>query len=57
MSRFRKLSQTIWHCQYHIVFVPKYRFRVLTGAIAREVEKCVRTYSAQQKCDLIELNV
>ena len=57
MSRFRKLSQTIWHCQYHIVFVPKYRFRVLTGAIAREVEKCVRTYSAQQKCDIIELNV
>ena len=57
MSRFRKLSQTIWHCQYHIVFVPKYRFRVLTGAIAQEVEKCVRTYSAQQKCDIIELNV
>ena len=28
MSRFGKLSQTIWHCQYHIVWVPKYRFRV-----------------------------
>ena len=20
MSRFRKLSQTLWHCQYHIVW-------------------------------------
>ncbi len=26
MSRFMKLSQTLWHCQYHIVWVPKYRF-------------------------------
>lgn len=33
MSRFRKLSQTIWHCQYHLVWVPKYRFRILTGEI------------------------
>jgi putative transposase len=34
MSRFRKLSQTVWHCQFHIVWVPKYRFRILTGKIA-----------------------
>jgi REP element-mobilizing transposase RayT len=24
MSRFQKLSHVIWHCQYHIVWVPKY---------------------------------
>lgn len=23
MSRFRKLSHTIWHCHYHIVWVPE----------------------------------
>ena len=57
MSRFKKLSQTIWHCQYHIVWVPKYRFRVLKGDIAREVEKCIRTFSAQKACDIVELNV
>ena len=33
MSRFRKLSHSIWHCQYHIVWVPKYRFRVLEGKV------------------------
>ena len=33
MSRFRKLSHTLWHCQYHIVWVPKYRYRVLDGPI------------------------
>ena len=57
MSRFRKLSQTIWHCQYHIVWVPKYRHRILSGEVAREVENLIRAYSHQQKCEIVELNV
>ena len=57
MSRFRKLSQTIWHCQYHIVWVPKYRFRVLVNKVAQEVEKCIRAFSEQMNCEIIEMNV
>ena len=57
MSRFRKLSQTIWHCQYHIVWVPKYRYRIMTGKIAEEVRNCVRIFSEQQGCEIVELNV
>ena len=57
MSRFRKLSHTLWHCQYHIVWVPKYRFRVLTGKVATEVERCIRAFSEQKKCEVVELNV
>jgi len=57
MSRFRKLSQTIWCCQYHIVFVPKYRFRILTGEVAQEVERCIRAFTEQQKAEVVELNV
>ena len=57
MSRFKKLSHTIWYCQYHIVWVPKYRFRVLTGKVGREVEKCIRVFSEQQGCGIGELNV
>ena len=57
MSRFRKLSQTLWHCQYHIVWCPKYRFGVLEGEIKKEVEECVRAFSEVQKCELLELNV
>lgn len=29
MSRFKKLSHTFWHCQYHIVWTPKYHLRIL----------------------------
>ena len=57
MSRFMKLSQTLWHCQYHIVWAPKYRFRVLVGAIATEVSNCIRAFSEQQHTEIVELNV
>jgi putative transposase len=57
MSRFLKLSQTIWHCQYHIVWVPKYRYRVLIGDVAREVQNCIRAFSEQKGCKIIEMNV
>ena len=57
MSRFRKLAQTIWFCQYHIVWVPKYRFRILTGKVAEEVETCIRAFSEQQSCEVVEINV
>jgi len=57
MSRFRKLSQTIWHCQYHMVWVPKYPYRILTGKVAVEVSNCIRAFSEQKDCEILELNV
>ena len=57
MSRFQKLSQTIWHCQYHIVWVPKYRFRIMNGEVGREVANCIRAFSEQKSCEIVELNV
>ena len=57
MSRFRKLTHAIWHCQYHIVWVPKYRFRVLTGPIAQEVYECIQVFCGQLGSEVIELNV
>jgi len=57
MSRFRKLTHAIWHCQYHIVWVPKYRYRILTGSLAYEVEQCVRSFSSQKSSEVLELSV
>jgi len=55
MSRFRKLSQTI--CQYHIMWTPKYRYRILTDQLGFDVDSCIRAFSEQLKCEIIELNV
>ncbi len=57
MSRFSKLSHVLCHCQYHIVWVPKYRYRVLTGEVGFEVMKTVRVFSERLGCEIVELNV
>ena len=56
MSRFRKQSQTIWFCEYHMVWCPKYRFRVIQGKVKEEVEGVVREQSRQLQCEVVELN-
>ena len=33
MSSFKKLSHTLWECKYHIVFCPKYRYKIFDGQI------------------------
>jgi putative transposase len=30
-SQYKRLSHSIWLCKYHIVFCPKYRYKILEG--------------------------
>ena len=57
MSRFNKLAHSIWYCHYHIVWTPKYRFRILTGKTKEEIENCIRVYAEQLKIKIVEMSV
>ena len=57
MSQFKKLSHTIWRCQYHIVWTPKYRYKILIGELAVDVEDCIRAFVERLGGELVELNV
>ncbi len=57
MSRFSKLSHVLWHCQYHIVWVPKYRYRILKDKVGFEVSKTIRVYSERLGCEIVEMNI
>ncbi|QGX41115.1 IS200/IS605 family transposase [Permianibacter aggregans] len=57
MSRFIRASHVIWHCQYHIAWTPKYRFRILKGPIAKEIHQCVMLFCLRLGCQVVELNV
>ena len=57
MSRFQKLAHVLWHCQYHVIWVPKYRYRVLKGDVGKEVTTCVQSFCQWLKCEVVELNV
>ena len=54
MSRFKKLSHTILHCQYYITWVPKYILRILVGEIGQEKFRCTCACSEQNVSILYE---
>lgn len=47
------LAHTRWKCQYHIVFIPKYRKKVLFGKIKAEVQDIIRTLCRYKKVDIV----
>jgi len=30
-SQYKRLSHSVWMCKYHIIFCPKYRYKILEG--------------------------
>ena len=58
MSRFTKLSHTIYECKYHVVFCPKYRYRVLRGDISEYCKQQIYKLCSQKDLlEILELNV
>ena len=55
---FKKLSHSVYECKYHVVFCPKYRYRILSGDIGEYVQQQIYSL-CRQKADVevLELNV
>ena len=49
----RSLSHTRWKCQYHIVFISKYRKRILYGRLREDVKEIISTLCKYRKVDII----
>jgi len=37
--------------------VPNYRYLILTGSVAYDVEQCIRVFSSQKRCEIQELSI
>lgn len=48
------LAHTKWKCQYHIVFIPKYRKKILYGKVKNDVREIIRTLCGYKKVEIIE---
>lgn len=57
MSRYDSSSHVYYRCQYHIVWTPKYRLKILKSNIAKELYKSIYIYSHMKNCKVVELNV
>ena len=48
------LSHTSWKCQYHIVFIPKYRRKAIYGQVKADVREILRTLCKYKHVEIIE---
>ncbi|HEY7709321.1 MAG TPA: IS200/IS605 family transposase [Candidatus Entotheonella sp.] len=46
------LNHSTWDCKYHVVFTPKYRKKVLYGAIRRDLREVFHRLAKQKECSL-----
>jgi len=51
---YKKLSHTIWDCQYHIVFVSKYRQKKIYGQVRTDLRDLFHRLCHQKECQIIE---
>ena len=54
MQDFDSLSHVRWDCKYHVVFIPKYRRKVLYGKLRRGVGAILRDLCRQRGVELLE---
>ena len=47
------LAHCKWECQYHIVFIPKYRRKKLYGVVRDDVREIIRTLCKYKKVEII----
>ena len=57
MTKWKKQSHVVYQCSYHIVWCPKYRFRILEGAVAKFVEGRIRAICEWKGSAIEELKV
>ena len=57
MTKWKKLSHTIYQCKYHIVWCPKYRYRILKGVVVEFVEQTLRMLCEWRNIEILEMNV
>lgn len=54
MREWQSQSHLRWYCRYHVVFVPKYRKRVIFGDLRRYIGQILRGLCEQHGVELVE---
>ena len=49
MDEYESLSHTKWECKYHVIFIPKYRRKVLYGQLRSHLGEVFRRLAGQRE--------
>ncbi len=54
MNDYSKLKHTTYECKYHLVFIPKYRRKVIYGNLKKELGAIFHELANQKQCKIEE---
>ena len=54
MKDFESLAHVRWECKYHVVFIPKYRKKVIFGRLRTTIGQILRDLCEQKSIGLLE---
>ena len=55
-NEIKHLTHSTYRCQYHIVFAPKYRRKVIYGQLRADIGQILRKLCEQKGVEIIEAN-
>lgn len=54
MYNVERLSHTTWDCKYHLIWIPKYRKKLIYGQLRKHLGEIFRDLSVQQESRVVE---
>jgi len=56
--QFKRLSHSLYECKYHVVFCPKYRYRIFQAELADYTRSQIESLCRQKdQVEVLELNI
>ena len=56
-GQFKSNRNVVYSCQYHVVWCPKYRRKVLTGGVDERLKAILREVAEERQAEIVELEV
>lgn len=56
-NQFKSNNNILYACQYHIVWCPKYRRKVLVNGVDTRLREIIQQVAQEKKCEIIELEI
>jgi putative transposase len=57
MAKWKKAAHVVYQCSYHLVWTPKYRYRILQGDIKEYVDKKIRAICEWKRVEILEMTI
>jgi len=54
---YKSNNNVVYSCKYHVVWCPKYRRKVLVGAVAERLKELIAQRCSEIRADILEMEV